>query len=122
MGNVFPRQGDIVKIDAEPHAGIEYGGHDPEGGNIQRPVIVLSNDDYNQHAKMIVGMVVTSTKRYLDPALHKEFLDMNSGVHGKIIMWQIPNYDYAARHLKIVGHIKEKLLKELIQRAIDIFQ
>ncbi|MEB3365626.1 type II toxin-antitoxin system PemK/MazF family toxin [Lactobacillus sp. R2/2] len=45
---VAPKQGDIIWIDAEPHAGREEGGHNPQSGNIQRPAIVISNNAYNQ--------------------------------------------------------------------------
>jgi mRNA interferase MazF len=109
-------------IDAEPRADKEYGEHDAESGNIRRPMVVLSSDDYNENSDMCVGMMITSTKRPLSVQQHKEFIDVASGIHGKIIMWQIPNYDYRARHMKIVGHIHGSLLKELVQRAKDIFE
>lgn len=122
VAKVFPHQGDIIWIDAEPHAGREEGGHDPNGSNIQRPMIVLSRDGYNRNTKMIFGMMLMSTSRYLAPELHKAFFDEKSGIHGKIIMWQIPNYDYEARHARIVGHIDDRLLGELLQWAQNIFK
>jgi mRNA interferase MazF len=30
------RQGDIVYLDADPHAGHEMGGHSPATGNVRR--------------------------------------------------------------------------------------
>ena len=121
MTKLFPRQGDIIYIDVEPHSGHEYGGHSPQTGNVRRPMIVLSSDEYNAHTGMLVGMVVTSTNRHLDPALHQQFMDLTSGVHGQIVMWQIPNYDYVSRHAEIKGHVSDKLLQDLRQRAKDIF-
>jgi hypothetical protein len=34
---VTPKQGDLIFIDAEPHAGHEEGGHRPQSGHIRRP-------------------------------------------------------------------------------------
>ena len=118
---IVPRQGDIVFIDAEPHAGREEGGHNPATGNVQRPLIVLSNNDYNKYSGMVIGMMLTSTPRKLDPGFNRSFLDVDSGVHGQIIMWQLPNLDFKARNAKIVGRVSDKLLNELRQRAKDIF-
>lgn len=33
---MFPNQGDLTVIDAEPHKGREYGGHDKQLGNIRQ--------------------------------------------------------------------------------------
>jgi len=36
----FPKKGDIIIADAEPHAGHEMGGHNPKKGNIRRHYVV----------------------------------------------------------------------------------
>lgn len=33
---MFPNQGDLIMIDAEPHKGREYGGHNKQLGNIRQ--------------------------------------------------------------------------------------
>ena len=43
----YPKQGDFVFMDAEPHAGHEIGGHDPENQNDRRPYLVLSKEVFN---------------------------------------------------------------------------
>ncbi len=48
---VMPQQGDLIFIDVEPHAGHEEGGHNPTSGNIRLPLVVLSNDGYNQSTR-----------------------------------------------------------------------
>ena len=72
-----PKQGDIVFVDAEPHLGKEYGGHNFNNGNIRRPLIVLSNDDYNEATGMVIGMFVTSSDNFMNEML-KPFADFES--------------------------------------------
>ena len=119
MTDFAPKAGDIITIDVEPHSGREFGGHDPESGNIRRNVIVLSNDVYNAKTGMIIGMVVAHS-HFLNPTWYQPFADFDSGVSGNIVLWQIPNYDFEKRHGKIVGHVHTKLLVELQQSARNI--
>ncbi|KRL54367.1 type II toxin-antitoxin system PemK/MazF family toxin [Furfurilactobacillus rossiae] len=116
----YPEQGDIIFIDAEPHAGHETGGHDPRHGNIQRPLIVLSNTGYNQFTGMVSGMPITHEMRD-DNTRFMQFIDGTSGVHGSIILWQMPFYDFDGRHGRIVGHVSPRLLNTLLARVKDIF-
>ncbi|WP_390407309.1 type II toxin-antitoxin system PemK/MazF family toxin [Lacticaseibacillus jixiensis] len=116
----MPKQGDIIFIDAEPHAGKEFGGHNPETNNNRRPMIVLSNSDYNHATKMVIGMVVTHST-FGDQNWYERFADLSSGVEGNIVLWQLPTYDAVARHTEIVGHVSDKLLNRLKQAAKDIF-
>nr|WP_235803629.1 type II toxin-antitoxin system PemK/MazF family toxin [Lentilactobacillus kisonensis] len=115
----IPMRGDIVFIDAEPHAGHEYGGHSTTDQNIRRPMIVLSNNDYNRATGMVIGMVVTS-KDFSDNDFYYAFADFESGIKGSVVTWQLPTYDFQARNGEIVGHTSEKLVQELRQRAIAI--
>lgn len=116
----MPKRGDIVFVDVEPHMGKEYGGHDVESGNIRRPLIVLSNSDYNFATGMIIGMVVTS-RDFSDSTWYRSFADFESGVKGNIVLWQLPTYDFAARNGEVVGHASDRLIKSLRQSAIEIF-
>ncbi|WP_243682034.1 type II toxin-antitoxin system PemK/MazF family toxin [Lacticaseibacillus manihotivorans] len=81
----MPKQGDIIFIDSEPHAGKEFGGHDPEQNNTRRPMIVLSNTDYNHGTKMVIGMLVTHSN-FGDSSWYEQFADFNSGVEGNIVL------------------------------------
>ena len=107
-------------MDAEPHAGKEYGGHDINSGNIRRPMIVLSNTGYNSATGMIIGMVVTSSD-FSNTSWYRSFADFESGVKGNIVLWQLPTYDFLARNGEIVGRADDSLVNSLRQRAIDIF-
>lgn len=116
----LPKQGDLVFIDAEPHAGHEEGGHNPAKGNIRRPMVVISNEGYNSAIGMVVCMPITS-KIKKDRRIYLPIADSNSGIKGSVITFQISNYDYQARHGEIVGHVTPRLLNELLLRASQIF-
>lgn len=60
------RQGAIYWVNAEPYLRHEEGGHRLKG-NIRRPVVVVSNQTYNQNGMAIVFPITSSQKksRYL---------------------------------------------------------
>jgi len=117
---ITPKQGDLIYVDAEPHAGHEEAGRDKETGNIRRPMVVISNDGYNAAMGMVVCMSITSKEKH-DHQIYQEIADHASGVKGSVITFQIPNCDYQARHGKIVGRVHPRLLNDLLQRASQIF-
>ena len=47
-------QGDIIVVDAEPHA-----GYDPKQGNIRRHFLVVSRYEYNRRARLVCGLAIT---------------------------------------------------------------
>ncbi len=116
----LPKQGDLIFIDAEPHAGHEESGHNPKSGNIRRPMVVLSNDGYNQQVHMVVCMPITS-KIKQNRQIYLPIADQASGIHGSVITFQIPNYNYLARHGEVVGKVNAAFLNQLIERAKSIF-
>ncbi|MFD1441526.1 type II toxin-antitoxin system PemK/MazF family toxin [Lacticaseibacillus hegangensis] len=110
-------QGDLIWIDAEPHAGHEQGGHDPEHGNIRRPMIVLSTAAYYKQTGLILGMPIThasSQREDIRPAID----DKKSGIHGSVITYQIQNYDFQARHGQVVGHVSHGYIMRLLPIAV----
>lgn len=84
------------------------------------PMVVLSNDGYNQAMGMIIGMPITSKVKH-DHRIYVPVDDHASGISGSIITFQLPNYDFDARHGEIVGHVSASMLNELISRAKTIF-
>ena len=117
---MMPKQGDLIFIDAEPHVGHEESGHDPQSGNIRRPMVVISNSGYNAAMGMVVCMPITSQKKS-DARIYQAIVDYDSGINGSVITFQIPNYDYQARHREVVGHVHARLLNDLLQKASQIF-
>lgn len=97
-------QGDIIMIDAEPHAGHEMGGHDPAKGNIRRRYLVVSQAAYNLKSGMIVGLAITHKHIPHDP-FRFYVLDFSSGTNGDALLLQLLSYDFIARHGKVIGHL-----------------
>lgn len=121
---VAPKQGDIITIDAEPHSGKEYGGHDARNNNIRRHMVVISNSAYNKHTGMIIGMPITTSSRYKNDERFKPILipDRENGVKGYICLWQCQNYDFVHRNGKIVNCVSKPLLEELLDYAAAIIE
>ncbi|WP_461239465.1 type II toxin-antitoxin system PemK/MazF family toxin [Paucilactobacillus sp. N302-9] len=117
---IVPKTGDIIWIDTEPHAGHEEGGHSPETGNIRRPMIVLSNAQYNTATGFVMGMLITST-HHTNHSFYLPFADFDSGINGDIVTFYMPTYDYHARHGEIIGHVADNaIIKELHKRISQI--
>ena len=107
MRRIDVHQGDIIMIDAEPHAGHEMGGHDPEKGNIRR--------------RYLIGLAITHNHITDDP-FRFYVLDYASHTNGDALLFQMLSYDFIARHGKIIGHIKESTeFDNLLQQVRNIF-
>lgn len=91
-------QGAIYWVDAEPHAGHERGGHDQKSGNVRRPVMVVSNNRYNQGGMALVFPITSKQResRYLMPIQLKK--------PSQIICTQILGYDMFARRAVYAGY------------------
>jgi len=91
------KQGHLYWVDCEPHAGHEEGGHNIYTGNIRRPVVVVSNDQYNQEGMSIVFPITSKQRvsRYLLPILAKK--------PSSIILTQILGYDMFARNAEALN-------------------
>lgn len=122
--STYPKQGDVIIIDAEPHSGSEYGGHDPSSGNIRRRMVVVSSTEYNEATHMIIGMPITTSNRYSDDERYKEILVMGNNshtmVHGYVVLWQLLNYDFESRRGEIVNEVSRAYLKDLMGYVRDI--
>ncbi|ADX69919.1 MaxF family transcriptional modulator [Lactobacillus helveticus H10] len=120
----FPCQGDIVKIEAEPHAGHEWGGHNPQSGNNERRMLVVSATPYNQQTGFIVAMPITTSSKYEHDKHYKPILisgDRNTGVKGYVCLYQVLNYDYEARNGQIMNHVSMQYLDQIIPYVKAIF-
>ena len=119
--NEFPKQGDIVIIEAEPHAGHEWGGHNLNTGNIERHMLIVSATPYNRSSGFIVGMPITTSE---DDKHYKPILVMGdkvTGVKGYVCLYQILNFDYAARKGRVVNKVSDKYLDEVMPFVKAIF-
>ncbi len=117
----YPKQGDLVYMDSEPHAGHEIGGHDPKNGNIRRPFLVLSREAFNMKTGLVHAMAITSQHR--KSVFRERIIDFASGINGDLLLTQIPEYDFKARNGKIVGHISDQsILEDVLDKFISEFR
>lgn len=118
----WPKKGDIIIADAEPHSGHEMGGHDPQSGNIRRHYVVMSTDEYNQATKMFIGMPITTSDHFGDSRFMPILINgsYGNGVKGYIVLWQLQNFDYLARNGRIVNKISANMLDDLQQYIDDM--
>ena len=113
-------QGDIVVVDAEPHAGHEMGGHDPANNNIRRHFLVVSRHEYNKRSKMICGLAITH--KHVDSPFRFPIIDFESGTNGDALLLQLLTYDFVARNGKVIGHIHDQgQLRKIVQQVRNIF-
>ncbi|KRL87868.1 type II toxin-antitoxin system PemK/MazF family toxin [Lactobacillus kalixensis] len=120
---IFPKKGDVIVADAEPHSGHEMGGHDPKTKNIRRHYVVMSTDEYNEATHMFIGMPITTSSKYENNPRYKPILipgGNGEGVKGFVVLWQLQNFDFESRHGKIVNHVSDIYLDELQQYVDDM--
>jgi len=94
------KQGTIVKINFNPQAGY-------------RPVVVISNNIFNQRAKLAIVCPITNTKNHFP--LHIP-LDDRTKTTGVILCEHIKALDLNSRTYQVV----EELPKDILAKVIDI--
>ena len=87
----IPKQGDIVFVDLNPTKGHEQKGY--------RPAIVVSNDVFNIHTKMVFLCPITSNIK--DFPTHY-ILEDTKKVFGSVLCEHIKSIDYESRKLKFI--------------------
>ena len=91
VGKYIPKQGDIAFVDFNPTKGHEQAG--------LRPCIVISNNIFNKHTKMVIVCPITSNeKEYPTHYLLKN----TKKIHGSVLCEHIRSIDYEIRNLKFV--------------------
>lgn len=119
---ILPNKGDIIVADAEPYAGHEMGGHDPATNNIRRHYVVMSTSDYNHATKMFIGLPITTSDYSNNPRYMPILINGSNGagVKGYVTLWQLQNFDFVARHGKVVNHLDQKTIDQLQQYVNDM--
>lgn len=116
----FPHKGDVIIADAEPHAGHEMGGHNPQQNNIRRHYVVMSTSAYNAATKMFIGMPITTSNYQNNPRYLPILINGSNGtgVKGFVVLWQLQNFDYQARNGRVVNRVSSRTLK-ILQQYVD---
>lgn len=118
----YPNKGDVIIADAEPHAGHEMGGHNPQQNNIRRHYVVMSTSAYNEATKMFIGMPITTSNYQNNPRYLPILINGSggTGVKGFVVLWQLQYFDYQARNGRIVNRVSSRTLKILQQYVEDM--
>ena len=99
------KQGTIIKINFNPQAGHEQAGY--------RPAVVISNDIFNQKAKLSIVCPITNTNNNFP--LHIP-LDERTKTTGVILCEHIKSLDLNSRTYQEV----EQLPKDILDKVIDV--
>lgn len=99
------KQGDIIKINFDPQAGIEQSGY--------RPAVVISNDVFNRKTNLTIVCPITNTNRNFP--LHIE-LDQRTNTTGVILCEHIKALDLRKRDFKVV----EKIPKDILEQVVNV--
>lgn len=118
----YPHKGDVIIADAEPHAGHEMGGHNPQQNNIRRHYVVMSTSAYNEATKMFIGMPITMSNYQNNPRYLPILINGSggTGVKGFVVLWQLQYFYYQARNGRIVNRVSSRTLKILQQYVEDM--
>ncbi|MCL2054986.1 MAG: type II toxin-antitoxin system PemK/MazF family toxin [Oscillospiraceae bacterium] len=101
----IPTQGDIIIMNFDPQTGFEQSG--------RRPALVISNEKYNRHCKMVMVCPITRTDK--DHAFHLR-LDGNTKTTGVVLCDQARALDVTARNASYVETVSD----DIIDEAIDL--
>lgn len=119
----FPVKGDVIVLNAEPHSGKEFGGHNESSGNVRRHMIVMSSDAYNRATGMVLAMPITTSERRRNQPGYYPILIIggnSNGVKGFVALWQLQNFDFKSRNGKIVNKITSKQYDDLLPYVKDM--
>ncbi|MGN0992439.1 MAG: type II toxin-antitoxin system PemK/MazF family toxin [Bacilli bacterium] len=87
----IPKQGDVVFLDFNPTKGHEQAG--------VRPVVVISNNVFNQNTKMVIVCPITSNEKEFPTHYN---LEDTKKIHGSVLCEHVRSIDYEIRNLKFV--------------------
>lgn len=91
-----PKQGDIVLMDFNPTKGHEQSGF--------RPVVVISNNIFNNNTKMVIVCPITSNEKEFPTHYN---LEDTIKVKGSVLCEHIRSIDYEIRNLKFIEKLSD---------------
>ena len=92
----IPKQGDVVYLDFNPTKGHEQTGF--------RPAIIISNNIFNVHTKMVMVCPITSNNKYF-PTHY--CLEDTKNIKGSVLCEHIRSIDYEERNLKFIEKLSD---------------
>lgn len=104
-------QGDIIIVDFNPSVGHEE--------KKKRPVLIISNDEYNRLTNGLVKVLAISST-VNDFPLHIP-LPKGVGVHGKVLVQQEKIMDLMARPYHKAGSVSSKFLSDILEVVSETY-
>jgi len=99
----IPKQGDIAYVDFNPTKGHEQKG--------LCPCIVISNNTFNIHTKMVIVCPITSNEKKF-PTHY--LLKNTKKIHGSVLCEHIRSIDYEERKIKYIEKCSDEDLISVI--------
>lgn len=95
-------QGNIIKVNFNPQRGHEQAGY--------RPALVVSNNTFNQHTKLVIACPITNTNNNFP--LHIP-LDDRTETTGVILCEHVRTLDLESRPYKYVEDVPQDILEQV---------
>ncbi len=110
----IPSKGDIISLNS-------YRSPDPCAGNEimkQRPALVISRKEFNQHTQFAIVAPITSTKRgmALEVVLSETF------TQGVVLVHQLRSLDVESRGIKFIEKAPDFIIDQATKMAIVIIK
>lgn len=100
------RRGEVVWADLEPTKGREQAGH--------RPVLVISDDVFNQHSGTIIGLAITSRPQKAGFPLTLKLSGKRLPMEAWVKISQIRTLS-TERMGRVIGRVEDSELKQIIE-------
>ena len=105
------KQGDIIKLNFNPHLGHEQAGY--------RPAVVISNNFFNARSNMTIVCPITNTDRAYP--LHIP-LDSRTAVTGVVMCDQLKTVDLAHRTHRFAEKLPTDLLNQVLEAVFSTIE
>lgn len=99
-------QGDIIKVNFSPKSGHEQAGN--------RPAVVISNDFFNNIAKLAIVCPITNTDKSFP--LHVR-LDSRTKTTGVVLCEHVRSLDLSSRAYETIEIIPQDILESIINKV-----
>lgn len=100
------KQGDIIMVNFNPKSGHEQAG--------KRPAVVISNDFFNEKAKLAIVCPITNTDKNFP--LHVR-LDNRTKTSGVVLCEHVRSLDINSRTYTIIEAIPNDILETVINKV-----
>jgi mRNA interferase MazF len=99
----LPRQGDLIALDFDPHAGHEQRG--------RRPALVVSKDVFNRSTGLAICCPLTNTDRAAP--FHVSVAGRTS-LSGFVMCEQVKSLDFKSRRVKFIERAPQEVLDDVL--------